>query len=67
MALHLRSEPEWNDYLKATIGLREDQATAYSKIFNDNHSTEDSLSELTREYLNEIGITILGDVLTILN
>ena len=66
MALHLRSEPEWNNYLKATVGLREDQATAYSKIFNDNHFTEDSLSELTREYLNEIGITILGDVLTIL-
>ena len=66
MALRLRSEPEWMQYLNNNVGLREDQSKAYSKIFNDNHFTEETLSELSKDILQELGITILGDVLTIL-
>ena len=66
MALRLRLEPEWTEYLKTTIGLAEAQATAYSKLFVTNRLTEEALSELSRDILGEIGITVLGDVLTIL-
>ena len=66
MALRLRSEPEWTEYLKTTVGLHEDQSTAYGKIFNDNHFTEETLSELSKDILRELGITVLGDVLNIL-
>ena len=66
MALRLRSEPQWTEYLKNTIGLYDDQSAAYSKILNDNHFTEETLSELSKDVLREIGITALGDVLNIL-
>ena len=66
MALRLRNEPEWTEYLKTTVGLGEDKSTQYAKLFTDNQFTEEILSELSREILRELGITVLGDVLTIL-
>lgn len=66
MALRLRNEQEWTEYLKTTVGLGEDKSTQYAKLFTDNQFTEEILSELSREILRELGITVLGDVLTIL-
>ena len=63
----LLNDPAWaKDFFKTTVGLSDEKADQYSKIFVDNNITEDTLSELTRDILRELGITVLGDVLNIL-
>ena len=38
----------------------------YATAFVNNRLTESSLPELTKEYLKDLGITIIGDIITIL-
>ena len=66
MALRLRNELEWVEYLNNTIGLQNAQSTTYAKIFHNNGISVETLSELSKQDLNNLGITVLGDVLAII-
>ena len=65
MALRLQDEPSWKAFLQEA-GIPDAEATAYTKIFLDNRVTERNISDLTAEHLKVLGITILGDILSIL-
>ena len=66
MALRLRNELEWVEHLNNTSGLQNTQSTTYPKIFHDNRISDETLSELSKQDLNDLGITVLGDVLAII-
>ena len=66
MALQLRSETEWETFFHTTAGIPETQSKAYAKIFSDNRMNETILSELTKDNLQDLEITAIGDILSIL-
>ena len=43
------------------------EAKAHAKLFTEERISETTLKDLTKETLQEIGITILGDILLILH
>ncbi|XP_022331838.2 uncharacterized protein C19orf47-like isoform X2 [Crassostrea virginica] len=47
-------------------GIPAGEATNYAIIFTDHRIQKDMLIDLTKEYLKEMGITVLGDVIGIL-
>ena len=63
MAL-LRDQPSWEKFFSDAKIPKKD-ATAYAKIFVQNRITGDLLSDLTKDTLQELGITVLGDCLAI--
>ena len=42
------------------------EAKTYAKLFNEQRISESTIKDLTKEYLQELGITVLGDILLIL-
>ena len=47
-------------------GIPAGEATNYAIIFTDHRIQKDMLIDLTKEYLKDMGITVLGDVIGIL-
>lgn len=47
-------------------GIPPSESTNYAITFTDNRIQKDMLMDLTKEYLSEMGIQILGDVIAIL-
>lgn len=47
-------------------GIPPSESTNYAITFTDNRIQKDMLMDLTKEYLTEMGISILGDVIAIL-
>ena len=47
-------------------GIPAGEATNYAITFTDNRISPDMLLDLNKEYLNDMGITVLGDVIAIL-
>ena len=56
---------DWENFFQKT-GIPEDTSKTYAKSFKNNHVTEIFLPELTKEFLNDLGITMIGDILIIL-
>lgn len=57
--------PVWfNFFLEA--GIPPSDAGNYAVTFTQNRIQSDMMSDLTKEYLAEMGITVLGDVIAIL-
>lgn len=57
--------PVWfNFFLEA--GIPPSDAGNYAVTFTENRIQPDMMADLTKEYLSEMGITVLGDVIAIL-
>ena len=66
MALQLKDEPSWIEFL-SDAGVPATEATGYAKMFVDNRINERTVKNITETQLNQLGITVLGDVLAILD
>ena len=61
----MASQSEWNNFfLEAKIP--EDVAPLYAKNFYKNRMSFDMLADLTKDYLKDLDITVLGDIISIL-
>ena len=65
MALRLRDKPTWIKFL-TDISIPLEVADTYADIFVANRITDTTISSLTAENLATLKITVLGDVLAIL-
>ena len=65
MALRLKDEPSWTAFL-TEAGIPNTEAGQYATILFKNRVTEEILPDLTADHLNTLGITLLGDVLSII-
>lgn len=55
----------WINFFTAA-GIPAGDATHYAVVFCDNRITKDMLLDLSKDYLTDMGITRLGDVIAIL-
>ena len=55
----------WIKFFK-DAGIPAGDAANYAVTFTDNRMSRTMLNDLTKEYLNDMGIKILGDVISIL-
>ena len=62
----LQTEAQWKQFFHSAKITDDTVTTNYAKIFMDNEFTELSLDGLDKETLNEIGITVVGHRLSIL-
>ena len=61
----IRTEKDWEKFFQKA-GIPEDTSKTYAKSFKNNHVTEILLPDLTKELSNDLGITVIGDILIIL-
>ena len=62
----LRTDAQWKTFFQSAKITDEPKLSDYAKIFVDNSLTELSLEGLDKETLTELGITVVGDRLSIL-
>lgn len=63
--IHFADTSFWIKFF-TECGIPAGEATNYAIIFTDNRIQKDMLIDLTKEYLKDMGITVLGDVIGIL-
>ena len=56
---------DWIQFFIAA-NIPDDAANSYATTFVENRITESLLPQLDRQYLTQLGITIIGDILCIL-
>jgi len=61
----LRTVADWTQYFIAAK-MPDDASATYAKAFYDNRLTETSLNDLSKEYLKDLEITVIGDIIAIL-
>ena len=60
-----RTEAQWAEFF-VNLAIPQDVATHYAENFVKNRVTDAVLPSLDKQTLNELGITVIGDVLAIL-
>lgn len=60
----LRAKTDWRDFFYKA-GIPEKESDEYADTFVANRITELGLSELNSDFLKELGITVIGDILSI--
>ncbi len=55
----------WLDFF-AAAGIPPAHAASYAEVFHDNRMRRDRLADLNKDLLQEMGVSVLGDVLAIL-
>ena len=66
MALRASDEASWIDFF-TSAGIPVADSTAYAKIFVKNRLNEKTAVYLTADNLKDIGISVLGDIIAIMN
>ena len=61
---HIISE-EWKEFF-TDAGIQTNEATDYANKFVRNRIRKDMLVDVNKDYLKDMGITIIGDVIAIL-
>ena len=62
----LQTEAQWKVFFQ-TAGISEDETSStYAKTFKDNGLTETSVPQLDKDTLTELGVTVIGHRLSIL-
>ena len=61
----MTSTSEWNDFF-LDAKIPEDVAFRYAENFYKNRMSFDMLADLTKDYLRDLDITALGDIISIL-
>ena len=56
---------EWK-YFFINSGFQDTEASNYAQVFFNNRMRFELLSDLTKDYLKEMEITFIGDIMTIL-
>ena len=59
------AQPTWKD-LFISVGIKDDAAEKYAEIFDQQQMSRETLVMLDRQTLTELGITVIGDALSIL-
>ena len=60
----LQTKEDWTSFIIAA-GIPLEDSANYA-LFINNHLTESSLPDLTKEYLKDLGLTIIGNIIIIL-
>ena len=60
-----RTLSDWLQFL-LEAGIPASQAANYAVSFVENRIEKDMLGDLDKDYLKELGVTVLGDVISIL-
>ena len=61
----MASKIEWNDFF-LDAKIPKDVAPLYAENFCKNRMSFDMLADLTKEYLRDLDVTVLGDIISIL-
>ena len=61
----MTSTSEWNEFF-LDAKIPKDVALLYVKNFYENRMSFGMLADLTKDYLRDLGITVLGDIISIL-
>lgn len=62
----LQAESDWRTFF-LSIGIPDTASQTYAKSFHDNRVNEELLPSLDKPLLTDLGITVIGDILKILN
>ena len=61
----MASKIEWNEFF-LDAKIPKDVAPLYAETFCKNRMSFDMLADLTKEYLRDLDVTVLGDIISIL-
>ena len=61
----MASQSDWNEFF-LNAKIRKDVAPLYAETFYKNRMSFDMLADLTKDYLKDLDITVLGDIISIL-
>ena len=61
----MASKIEWNEFF-LDAKIPKDVAPLYAENFCKNRMSFDMLGDLTKEYLRDLDVTVLGDIISIL-
>ena len=63
----IRTEDQWKQFFAQLKEIPSDVGEKYAKSFVENRITEVSLKSINKQDLKDLGITVLGDIKTVLN